>query len=206
MKKLPLLVIALFALCSGFIISWQIYDARPVTLEAGHWFADQAKVLPGFELVDHNNRSLGNPQLSGKWSLMFFGYTNCPDICPTSLQTLGDMMNEIGDNDVRKTIQVIFVSVDPDRDSPEILKPYVQYFNEDFIGATAPLTELNRLTTVIGIGHSRDKSTVEASGYDVSHSSTIILINPAVEFAGIFGAPHNAPAMARDLVKIVEHN
>lgn len=206
MKKLPLLAIALVALCSGLMISWLVYDTRPVTLEAGQWFADQAKALPQFQLVDHNNQSLGNPQLGGKWSLMFFGYTNCPDICPTSLQTLSDMMNAIDDSDVRNTIQVIFVSVDPERDSPEILKPYVQYFNEDFIGATAPLTELNRLTTVIGIGHSRDKSSEEASSYDVSHSSTIILINPAVEFAGVFSAPHNTPAMARDLVKIVERN
>ena len=206
MKKLPLIVIALFALGSGILISWLVHDTRTVTLEAGQWFADQAKILPGFELVDHNNQKLGNPQLSGKWSLIFFGYTNCPDICPTSLQTLSDMMNAIDDSDVRNTIQVIFVSVDPERDSPEILKPYVQYFNEDFIGATAPLTDLNRLTTVIGIGHSRDKSSEEASSYDVSHSSAIILINPAVEFAGIFGAPHNALAMARDLVKIVERN
>ena len=206
MKKLPLLAIGLVALCSGLMISWLVYDTRPVTLEAGLWFGDQARALPEFQLVDHNNQSLGNSQLSGKWSLMFFGYTNCPDICPTSLQTLGNMMNAIDDSDVRNSIQVIFVSVDPERDSPEILKSYVQYFNEDFIGATAPLTELNRLTTVIGIRHSRDKASESASSYDVSHSSAIILINPAVEFAGIFSAPHNAQAMARDLVKIVERN
>ena len=206
MKKLPLLAIGLVALCSGLMISWLVYDTRPVTLEAGQWFADQARALPEFQLVDHNNQSLGNSRLSGKWSLMFFGYTNCPDICPTSLQTLGDMMNAINDSDVLNSIQVIFVSVDPERDSPEILKPYVQYFNEAFIGATAPLTELNRLTTAIGIAHSRDKSSEAASNYDVSHSSAIILINPAVEFAGIFGAPHNATAMARDLVKIIERN
>ena len=132
MKKLPLLAIGLVALCSGLMISWLVYDTRPVTLEAGQWFGDQAGVLHGFELVDHNNQSLDNSRLSGKWSLMFFGYTNCPDICPTSLQTLSDMMNAIDDSDVRNSIQVIFVSVDPERDSPEILKPYVQYFNEDF--------------------------------------------------------------------------
>ena len=168
------------------------------------WFGDQAKILPEFELFDHNNQALGHPQLSGKWSLMFFGYTNCPDICPTSLQTLSDMMNAIDDSDVRKTVQVIFVSVDPERDSSQVLKSYVQYFNEDFIGASAPLDELNRLTTVIGIGHNREKSSDQKSSYDVSHSSAIILISPQVKFAGLFGAPHNSLAMARDLSKIVE--
>jgi len=206
MKKLHLVAITLFALCSGFIASWLVYDSRPVTLEAGHWFADQAKVLPEFWLIDHDNQSLGHPQLTGKWSLMFFGYTNCPDICPTSLQTLSEVMSAIDDPDVRNTVQVIFVSVDPDRDSPEVLKSYVHYFNDDFIGATAPVSDLSRLTNVLGIAHSRDQSSENQTSYDVSHSAAIILIDPEVRYAGLFGAPHDASAMARDMVKIVERN
>jgi protein SCO1/2 len=206
MKKLHLVAIALIALCSGFILSWQVYDSRPVTLETGHWFADQAIALPEFQLLDHDNQSLGHAQLTGKWSLLFFGYTNCPDICPTSLQTLSEMMNAIDDPDVKNAVQVIFVSVDPDRDLPEVLKTYVHYFNDDFIGATAPLVDLNRLTHVLGIAHSRDQSSENQAIYDVSHSSAIILISPDVSYAGLFGAPHDASAMARDLVKIVERN
>ena len=125
------------------------------------------------------------PELTGKWSLMFFGYTHCPDVCPTSLQALSDMLNTIDDIDMRRRIQVIFVSVDPDRDTPAILKTYLQYFHPDIIGASAPLTELNLLTSVIGIAHSRDKNIANQSVYDVSHSSAIILLNPESEFAGL---------------------
>jgi protein SCO1/2 len=206
MKKLHLLAIALVALGCGFILSWLVYDSRPVTLEAGQWFGNQVMVLPEFQLIDHNSQRLGHDQLSNKWSLMFFGYTNCPDICPTSLQTLAEMMKAIDDLDVRNAIQIIFVSVDPERDSAEVLKSYVQYFNKDFIGATAPLVDLEPLTRALGIGHSREKPIEGQTFYEVSHSSSIILIDPAEKFAGVFGAPHNASMMARDLVKIVERN
>jgi protein SCO1/2 len=206
MKKAHLLIIAVMALSTGFIVSWMLNDSKPVKLEAGLWFGDQAKILPDFRLLDHNNQTLGKSELTGKWSLMFFGYTHCPDICPTSLQTLSDMLNAIDDIDVRRKVQVIFVSVDPDRDTPAILKTYVQYFHPDLIGASASVPELNRLTGVIGIAHSRDKNIENQSVYGVSHSSAIALLNPEVEFAGLFRAPHDGLAMARDLVKIIERN
>jgi len=206
MKKVHLPIIAVLALSAGFIVSWMVSDAKPVKLEAGLWFGDQAKKLPDFQLFDHNNQTLDKSELTGKWSLMFFGYTHCPDICPTSLQILSDMLNTIDDADVRRKIQVIFVSVDPDRDTPAILKTYVQYFHPDLIGASAPLAELNRLTAVIGIAHSRDKNTDNQTVYGVSHSSAIVLLNPEVEFAGLFNAPQNSQSMARDLAKIIERN
>lgn len=205
MKKLHFFAIALLALCFGFAASWLVYDSRPVTLETGQWFGDQAMVLPEFQLIDHNNQNLDQSRLSGKWSLVFFGYTNCPDICPTSLQTLAEMMKLIDDPDVRKAIRVIFISVDPDRDSAGVLKSYVHYFNDDFIGATAPLAVLNPLTKSLGIRHSRNKSSKDPANYEVSHSSAMILLDPAVRFAGVFSAPHSAAAMARDLSKIIEH-
>jgi len=163
-------------------------------------------ILPAFQLVDHNNQILNHSRLSGKWSIVFFGYTNCPDICPTSLQTLAEMMRVIDDSDVRKAIQVIFISVDPDRDSAEVLKSYVHYFNDDFIGATAPLADLNPLTRALGVRHSREESAEDQASYEVSHSSVMILLDPTVKFAGVFSAPHSAAAMARDLSKIIEHH
>ena len=183
-----------------------VFDSKPVILEAGLWFGDQAKVIPDFQLLDHDNQTLGKSELAGKWSLMFFGYTHCPDVCPTSLQSLSDMMKAIGDDDVRRVLQVIFVSVDPDRDTPAILKNYLQYFNSDFIGATANLADLDRLTKALGIMHSRDKTSEDQVDYGVSHSASILLFNPKAEFAGLFSAPHNSRAMASDLGKIIDNN
>jgi protein SCO1/2 len=206
MKKSHLLIIAMISLSFGFIVSSIVFDSKPLELEAGTWFADQARSLPDFQLIDHNDQALKNSDLSGKWSLMFFGYTHCPDVCPTSLQTLGDMLKAIDDMDTRRRIQVIFVSVDPDRDTPAILKTYVQYFHPDIIGASAPLEQLNYLTGAIGISHSRNKANENQAEYEVSHSSSIILVNPDTKFAGLFGAPHDSLAMARDLGKIIDGN
>ncbi len=115
------------------------------------------------------------------------------------------MMKAITDDNIRQALQVIFVSVDPDRDSADRLKSYVQYFNPDFIGATASLPELDRLTSAVGIMHSRDKSSQDQAVYGVSHSASVLLINPEAEFAGLFGAPHDSLAMARDLGKIIDN-
>lgn len=205
MKKSHILIVALISLIFGFGVSWMVYDSQPVKLEAGLWFGEQAKTLPEFELIDHNGQILSKARFRDRWSLIFFGYTHCPDVCPTTLQDLSDMMKAIQHDEVRQALQVVFVSVDPDRDSAEILKKYVQYFNPDFIGATAALPEIDRLTDAIGIMHSREKTSEDQVVYGVSHSASVLLLNPLAEFAGLFSAPHDSLAMANDLGKIIEH-
>lgn len=206
MKKISILVIALVSLGFGFLGSSMVFDTKPPELESAFWFGNQAKALPEFRLYDHDNQPLENSHLSGKWSLLFFGFTHCPDVCPTSLQALAEMMKKVGDNDVREAIQVLFVSVDPDRDTPEILKSYVQYFHPDFIGASAKIGDLDILTKALGIAHSREKTSVAQQVYGVSHSGAIVLINPAGEYAGLFSAPHNSSTLASDLSKIIAHS
>ncbi len=206
MNKSSIAIVALLALIGGFSISWLISSNKPVELEAGTWFGEQARALPEFELLDHNGQLLTRSSLTGKWSLMFFGYTHCPDICPASMQTMGDMMAAIDDPDVLDAVQVYFVSVDPERDKPGILAAYVTYFNADFIGATAALEKLTPLTRSLGIAHDIRNKTDANTDYNVDHSSAIVLINPQAEYAGLFGAPHDARALARDLTRIVEYN
>jgi len=206
MNKSSIVIVALLALVVGFSISWFQRSNKPVKLEAGLWFGEQARALPEFELVDHKRRLLTRSSLNGKWSLMFFGYTHCPDICPASLQTMSDMIDAIQDPEVIDALQVYFVSVDPERDKPEILASYVTYFNSGFIGVTAAVDKLRPLTRSIGIAHEIRNRVDDDSAYDVDHSAAIVLINPEAEFAGLFGAPHDAQAMARDLVRIVEYN
>jgi protein SCO1/2 len=206
MNKSSIAIVAVLALIGGFSISWFLSNNKPVELEAGTWFGDQARALPEFELLDHNNQPLIRSSLEGKWSLMFFGYTHCPDICPASLQTMSDMIAAIDDPDVLDAVQVYFVSVDPERDRAGILAAYVTYFDARFIGATAALEKLTPLTRSLGIAHDIRNKSGASTDYDVDHSSAIVLINPQAEFAGLFGAPHNALAMARDLTRIVEYN
>ena len=205
MNKSSLFIVALVALAIGFAASWFVAGNRPIELEAGRYLGEQARALPAFELVAHDRRAFGRDDLNGRWSLLFFGYTHCPDICPITLQTLADAVGRIDDSDVRDALRVYFVSVDPERDSPARLAEYVTYFDPGFTGLTAPLEKLRPLTRALGIAHDFRNKTDGATVYDVDHSSAIVLVNPRAEFAGIFGAPHDPAAIARDLTRIVEH-
>lgn len=204
MNKSSLVAVALLALAIGFAASWYVAGQRPVELEAGRYFGEQARALPGFELVADDARVFGRDDLNGHWSLLFFGYTHCPDICPITLQTLAAAVAQIDDADVRGALRVYFVSVDPERDTPARLAEYVGYFDPEFTGLTAPLADLRKLTRALGIAHDFRNKTDGATAYDVDHSSAILLINPRAEFAGIFGAPHDPAVLARDLTRIVE--
>ena len=205
MNKSSILIVAM-AFAVGIALSWYLATNKPIALEAGTWFGEQARALPEFELVDHDNQPLTRANLNGKWNLMFFGYTHCPDICPISLQVLSDMVTAIEDPDVVDALRIYFVSVDPERDKPEVLSAYVKYFNPAIIGATADMEGLRPLTRSLGIAH-EIRNRVEGNPvYDVDHSSAIVLVNPEAEFAGLFSAPHDAMAMARDMTRIVEHN
>ena len=200
------ITISLLALVVGFALFWFLERGKPVELEAATWFGEQARALPAFELVDHRERKLTNASLGGKWNLLFFGYTHCPDICPLSLQTLREMKQAIDDPDVAAALEVYFVSVDPERDTPQVLADYVTYFDPDFIGASAGMDQLRQLTGALGIAHEFRNRVEGSETYDVDHSGAIVLVNPAAEFAGLFGAPHDAQAMARDMTRIIEHN
>jgi len=206
MNKSSIAAVAILALVVGFSLSWYLVHKQPVQLESGTWFGDKARPLPDFELIDQDGRKMTRENLRGKWSLMFFGFTHCPDVCPTTLQTLGQMMRRIDDPDVAAAVQVIFVSVDPERDTPQILRDYVTYFDPGFIAATAPMEKLRQLTRPLGIAHEIRNRIGDSMEYDVDHSAAIVLVNPDAEFAGLFGAPQDAGAMARDMTRIVEHN
>ena len=204
MKRSTIVVVAALALCTGVAVAWLIQQSQPVKLSAGLWFGEQARALPEFELINQDGEEFTRDDLSGKWHLIFFGYTHCPDICPTSLQTMADMVKAIDDSDVTKALRVMFVSVDPDRDTPALLKSYVQYFNPEFIGATGTEANLQQLTRSIGISYFLERESADQVSYEVSHSSAFVLINPATQFAGLFSAPHDSNAIAEDLVKLIE--
>lgn len=204
MNKSSIAIVAVLALIAGFALSWYVNNQKPIELESGLWFGAQARDLPEFALVDDRQQPLTRTELRGHWTLMFFGYTHCPDICPVTLQTLADMIRLIDDSDVTGALQVYFISVDPERDRPEVLAEYVHYFDPGFNGATAESDRLMPLTQSLGIAHMIRNRTEGSDAYDVDHSSAIVLINPQAQYAGLFSAPQDAGAMARDLTRIIE--
>ena len=174
-------------------------DLEVITL-----LGDEAKALPEFELVDHNNQALVNTHLQGKWNLMFFGYTHCPDVCPTTLSEVSRVFNALNDSQVRDKLNVYFVSVDPERDNPEHLAKYMSYFNPEFIGATADIHKLKILTSALGISHRIKKKSDSDINYTVSHSGFVVLIDPQVRYSGLyFSSPKDVEAVARDINRLV---
>jgi len=182
-------------------------NSTPIELEVIILLSDGAQALPDFELIDHNKRILGKARLKGKWNLMFFGYTSCPDICPTTLNEMNHMVKAIDDPEVLEAVRVYFVSVDPQRDKPALLATYMAYFNPDFTGATADIEKLKVLTSAVGVSHKIKKKSEDDLTYAVSHSGFVVLIDPEVQFTGLFfSAPDNVQAVARDMIRLVERS
>lgn len=134
--------------------------------------------------------------LKGHYTLLYFGYTHCPDVCPATLSELAAIYSKL-----TAPPALYFVSVDPERDSPDILEQYAQHFNVHFHGATGPDAELMLLTHRLGALYSRDK---DADGrVNVDHSGAIYLINPSGQFMAVFTPPFITERMVNDLNALV---
>jgi protein SCO1/2 len=200
-SKTPLIVlVASLAVLAGITASWLFGTGarqRP-QLEAATVLWDHARPLPEFSLVDERGQAFGPEQLQGRWTFLFFGYTHCPDVCPTTLATLNQAMEAITRNDDAEHTQVVFVSVDPERDDPQQLGQYVRFFNPDFKGVTGSVPDIDTLATQLGIVHAKVPNPNDPANYLVDHTASVLLVSPEGALIALFGAPQHAEAMARD--------
>ena len=134
------------------------------------------------------------------WRMLFFGFTHCPDICPGTLAFL-KTVNESLVAEQRKPVQMVFVSVDPQRDTPEKLRAYVRYFDADMQGITGDIAALQKLTSGLYLPYAISKPD-ERGHYDVDHSGSLVLINPANQVRAYFSAPHQLYPVLNDLRKL----
>lgn len=204
MKKPLIFITILVALALGFSASLVWFKSTPIELQAATWFGEQAKPLPKFELTDHFDRPFNNQSMLGKWHLLFFGYTNCPDICPDTLQMLANMITQIEDDKIKQQLQLTFISVDPERDDLHKMKAYVRYFNPNILSARSEIDRVNILTDAIGILHYIVKSN-DGEVYDVAHSGTLVLIDPEGKYTGLFSSPHDSNKIAHDLTVLINN-
>ena len=152
--------------------------------------------LPEFQLQDSNGNTLTSASLRGRWTLLFFGFTHCPDICPATLQQLALARRQLAD-DGEPLPDILLISVDPERDTPALLRSYTEHFGEGVDGATGSLEELRKLTGGLGIYFEREESDNE--NYSVAHSPQVIVVNDQGLYAGLFGAPHSVDRFTSDL-------
>lgn len=152
----------------------------------GLYLLDTPRDIGEFALVDHHGQPFGPARLKGRWTLVFFGFTYCPDICPTTMAFLNDFMASLEGTEVQDT-QVVMVSVDPARDTVEKLASYVPFFNPAFTGVTGEFLDIHRFATALNTPFR--KVIGEGDNYQVDHGSNVILINPRGHYHGFFKAP-----------------
>jgi protein SCO1/2 len=148
---------------------------------------------PGeFELLDHRGKPFSRAQLLGRWTLVFFGFTHCPDICPTTMVELADLKLQLVNTEAEAT-QVVMVSVDPARDTPERLSEYVPYFHPDFLGVTGDFAAI--LSFAQRLNAPFRKLSEPDGDYQMEHSANVMLMNPRGDYHGFFRAPLDIPKM-----------
>ena len=149
---------------------------------------DKPRIFSDFELIDHRGEVFNIDRFRDTWTIVFFGFTHCPDICPTTLAVLNDTYSKMKESEKAK-LQVVMISLDPERDTVEALADYVSYFNEQFIGVTGNKHLIRRLTAEINIAY--NKVPLAGDDYTVDHSTQLVLINPKGHYHGFFKAPHS---------------
>jgi protein SCO1/2 len=175
--------------------------APDITLEAGLLYP-AARDIPPFVLDRASGGSFTERDWQGHWTLGFFGFTHCPDICPTTLAVLKQVDDAISAAPLAQPLQLLFVSVDPARDDATTLKRYSAFFSPRIIAATAPEERLQPFTRGLGIVYMQ--SPLEGGGYTVDHSAQIVVIDPQGRLVAMFRPPLDAARITADLRRLAE--
>ena len=152
----------------------------------GAYMFETPRNLGNFELIDHKGEAFTPAWFNGGWTLVFFGFTTCPDVCPTTMSFLNEFLGQLEGTEASDT-RVVMVTVDPARDTVEQLAGYVPYFNPDFIGVTGDFLEIHKLATALNTPFRKVPG--QGENYQVDHSSNVVLINPRGDYHGFFKAP-----------------
>jgi protein SCO1/2 len=213
---LVLLPLLLFAVVVGNSGCEQVAKA-PATESA--FVLPEAAAISDFNLTHQDLGVFDIDNARGKWSLLFFGYTHCPDVCPTELFMLAEMMRALEQNPdaLNQSPQVVFVSVDPERDSLQQLQRYAAFYHQSFLGVTSEQATIDRLCESLGVFYERvyyqdgkaldlDPAAALSAGladsYLINHSASIFLVNPEGKLHAVFAPPHDPQTIIRDLAAI----
>lgn len=188
------------ALLLGLAAASFLLAPQPGQLKSGTLLA-QPRALPEFSLIDQDGRPFTKTALQGHWSLVFPGFTHCPDVCPTTLAYLKSLHGELAKQG--KPLNIVFLSVDPERDRPAQLAAYVRYFDPAFAGVTAAEPELSRFAQSLMVTYLKVPG-AQPGIYSMDHSAALVLINPQAEVAGFFTPPFQLDSMNTDLAALIE--
>jgi protein SCO1/2 len=157
--------------------------------------------IPATRLVEQDGSSFDRSSLKGRWSLLFFGFTHCPGICPMTLTTLAQVRKQLVGLDEDELPQVVLVSVDPERDTPARMADYVAKFDSSFMGVTGTPSAIDEFTGALGIAHKK----IGAMGddYMVDHTAAIVMLDPQGRRIAVFSPPFTAEHLAADYLRVL---
>ena len=202
MKRALVTMVVLAGVLAGVLVAHLLGKrAAPPPLEQATLYAEP-RALPAFELVDQAQAPFGPARLRGHWTFLFFGFVNCPDVCPTTLAMLADVRTRIANGPAGAVPQVVLVSVDPGRDSPSVLAQYVAHFDPSFTGVTGDPGAIETLTRALGVAVVVGAPDADGS-YAVDHTAAIFLVDPEGRVTALFNTPHEAGTIERDYLNIV---
>ena len=191
-------LVGFMALLLGLLVN-KMLQPRVLSIEemvnSGAIMFSEAREIEPLSLLDQNNESFSNDRFQGVWTLVFFGFTHCPDICPTTMAQMAQMWEYL-DAKPKQDLQVVMLSVDPFRDTVEKMGQYVPYFNQEFIGLTGNLRTIADLGAQLNIAFDIINPDTAPEHYDVAHSGNIVLVSPEGHYQGFFKPPFD-PAILK---------
>ncbi|MFC3203913.1 SCO family protein [Alteromonas oceani] len=203
-QKLLLTLVAALALVAGVGMAWW-FTTQSTENDTPQYLQTfpEPRQLAEVTLVNQQGETVTNELFKGHWSLLFLGYTFCPDVCPTTMAALGKIYPELKNISTNSPIQVVFVSVDPKRDTPERLASYVEYFNPEFVALTGEHKMLFPFARSLGLMYAIAEST-DNPNYLVDHSASVVVVDPNGLAIGRFKPKYNPGELAvSDSVQIL---
>ena len=201
-----LMIVTVLAGILGFTASRALFHApAPVTLPAPQAITllPNPRVLPAFALQQASGAPLTRDALKGHWTVVFLGFTHCPDVCPTTLAQLSAAQKQWASLPVASRPRVLFVSADPERDTPELVARYAHAFHPDSLAATAPVPDLEKFARSLSLVFMKVPGTSgKPDDYSIDHSAALVVLDPQARMAGVAQPPFDIPGIAADLAAL----
>ena len=202
-KGIIFVVFLVFAVSSGYHYFKTPKPVSDVPTQIATVLPNPRLVHP-FQLKDDSNQSFSDANLKDHWSILFFGFSSCPMMCPATMAELSKVYKLLQTQGAKTLPQVIMVSIDPERDTVAAMHRYVKEFDPHFIGLTGENKEIKRLTQELGIVYLQAEKSGDNKTGNIDHSGTLILVNPKGEALAFFSFPHDAKKIADDYRSITE--
>lgn len=201
-----IILLAIGALFAGFFVSQHIHAKKRVDVAQFHGtYLENPRSINEFTLIGTDNQPFDNSSLQGHWTMVFFGFTNCGYVCPTTMAELSKMYHLLQDKKVTDLPRVVMISIDPQRDTLDKLNHYVTSFQSGFYGARGEERAIKSMTREMGVAYAKvvNKESVDPQNYDMQHSGAVMLFNPQGELNAFFTTPHRADLLAKDYLLLI---